>query len=252
MSRFKVGLQLHPQGTTTDALQIAWQAADELGADSVWVWDHFFPLYGDPDERHFEAWSLLAAMAVTTKRTRFGAMVSCTAYRNPDLVADMARTIDHLSRGRFILGLGAGWFERDFDEYGYPFGTAGERVDAFADAVARVKDRLRQLNPPAVGPLPLLIGGSGERRTLPVVAEHAQMWNTTAADPELIRHKNRVLDDLCTRIGRDPAEIERTALVAADADVEALLAAGITHLVLMAAHPFDLAPLQRLLDLARD
>ena len=251
MPRFKVGLQLHPQGTTADALQIAWQAADELGADSLWVWDHFFPLYGDPDESHFEAWTLLAAMAVTTKRTRFGAMVSSTGYRNPDLVADMSRTIDHLSHGRFILGIGAGWFERDYTEYGYDFGTVGSRLDAFGEAVVRIKARLRVLNPPPVGPLPLLIGGSGERRTLPLVAEHAQMWNTTAADPELIRHKNRVLDDLCERIGRDPAEIERSALVSEDCDVEALLAAGITHLVLMAGHPFDLAPLQRLLDLAR-
>jgi probable F420-dependent oxidoreductase len=194
---------------------------------------------------------LLAAMAVTTKRTRFGAMVSCTGYRNPDLIADMARTIDHLSRGRFILGLGAGWFERDYTEYGYEFGSAGSRLDAFADAVVRVKSRLQKLNPPPVGPMPLLIGGSGERRTLPMVAEHAQMWNITAADPELIRHKSTVLDDLCGRIGRDPAEIERSALVSEDCDVDALLAAGINHFVLMAGHPFDLAPLQRLLDLAR-
>ncbi len=251
MPRFKVGLQLHPQGTTTDALQIAWQAADEVGADSLWVWDHFFPLYGDPGDRHFEAWSLLAAMAVTTKRAKFGSMVSCAAYRNADLVADMARTIDHLSQGRFILGLGAGWFERDFIEYGYDFGSAGTRLDDLGKSVLRVKSRLQLLNPPPLGPMPLLIGGSGERRTLPLVAEHAQMWNTTAADAELIRHKNRVLDELCERIGRDPAEIERTALVSEDCDVDALLSAGVTHLILMSGHPFDLAPLQRLLDLAR-
>ena len=250
MARFKVGIQLHPQATTTDSLQIAWQAADELGADSIWVWDHFFPLYGEPDASHFEAWSLLAAMAVTTKRASFGAMVSCNSYRNADLVADMARTIDHLSHGRFVLGLGAGWFERDYDEYGYDFATAGQRLDAFEAALPRVRARLGMLNPPPAGPLPLLIGGGGERRTLKLVAEHAQMWNTTSADLEVISHKNYVLDQWCSKVGRDPAEIERSALVFADPDVDAYLAAGITHLVLMAGHPFDLAPLQRLLDLA--
>jgi probable F420-dependent oxidoreductase len=252
MSRFKVGLQLHPQATNTDALQTAWQAADNMGVDTLWVWDHFYPLYGEPDETHFEAWTLLAAMAVTTRRAHFGAMVSCLTYRNPDLTADMARTIDHLSGGRFILGIGSGWFERDYDEYGYHFGTAGERLDLLADALPRIKARLGKLNPPPAGSMKMLIGGGGEKKTLKMVAQYAQMWNTTSSDLDEIAHKNRVLDNWCVELGRDPAEIERSALVGAEADPDAYLAAGITHLVLMSGHPFDLAPLQRLLDLAHE
>lgn len=252
MSRYRVGLQLHPQATTVHALQAAWQAADSMRVDTLWVWDHFYPLYGDPDETHFEAWSLLAAMAVTTRRAHFGAMVSCLSYRNPDLIADMARTIDHLSGGRFILGLGAGWFERDYDEYGYAFGTAGERLAALDTALPRIKSRLAKLNPPPEGSMPLLIGGGGEKKTLPMVAKYAQMWNSTSSDLDEIGHKNRVIDRACASIGRNPAEIERSALVGPDVDPDAYLAAGITHLILTSGHPFDLAPLQRLLDLAQD
>ena len=252
MPKFKVGLQLHPQATEIHALQAAWQAADSLGVDSLWVWDHFYPLYGDPDAAHFECFSLLAAMAVTTRRAKFGPMVACNSYRNPELLADMARTIDHLSGGRFILGIGAGWFERDYSEYGYEFGTAGQRLGALAESITRMKRRLDLLNPRSAGPMPMLIGGGGERKTLRMVAEHAQMWNTTSNDLDLIRHKNSVIDKWCAEIGRDHNEIERSALVGPDADPRAYLDAGITHLILMSGHPFDLAPLQRLIDLAND
>jgi probable F420-dependent oxidoreductase len=252
VSRFRVGLQLHPQATTTGALQAAWQAADNMRVDTLWVWDHFYPLYGDPDETHFEAWSLLAAMAVTTRRAHFGAMVSCLSYRNPDLTADMARTIDHLSGGRFILGIGAGWFERDYHEYGYEYGTVGERLGAFEAALPRIKSRLARLNPPPEGSLPMLIGGGGERRTLKLVAQYAQMWNTTSDDLGEIARKNKIIDTWCAEVGRDPAEIERTALVGPDIDPDRYLEIGITHLILTLGAPFDLAPLQRLLDLAQD
>ena len=227
-------------------LRAAWERADALGVDSIWTWDHFYPLYGDRDGPHFEGYSILSAMAVTTSTATIGMMVTCNSYRNPELVADMARTIDHLSGGRFVLGIGAGWFERDYEEYGYDFGTPGTRLSALEEALPRITRRLAKLNPPPVGPMPILIGGGGEKRTLRLVAEHAQLWNGFGT-PEVLRHKNEVIDRWCAEVGRNPAEIERSTLVGPDVDVDALVDAGVTHLILGAGHPFNLEPLERLL-----
>lgn len=212
MAAFRVGVQLHPQHTTVEALRGAWRSADRLGFDTIWVWDHFFPLAGDPQGPHFEAWTLLAAMAVETERARLGVLVSANGYRNPDLLADMACTVDHLSGGRAILGLGAGWFERDHTEYGYGFGSAGTRIGALEAAVPRVRNRLAQLCPPPLGDLPVLIGGSGPKRTLKLVAEHADIWNMSGP-PEQFGAKNQILDEWCQRVGRNPSQIERTVLL---------------------------------------
>jgi probable F420-dependent oxidoreductase len=252
VARCKVGVQLHPQATTTDALRAAWRAADALGVDSIWVWDHFFPLYGDPDGAHFEAYSLLAAMAVETTRAEIGALVTCNSYRNPNLLADMARTIDHLSGGRFVLGIGSGWFERDYREYGYEFGTAPSRLRELAAALPVIMQRFDRLEPPPRGRLPILIGGSGERVTLRLVAEHADAWNTFGP-PENFAKKSRVLDEWCERLGRNPRQIERTVGINVNevGNFDAYLEAGAEHLIVMVGPPFDLDPVKQLLDAAR-
>ncbi len=252
MAKFQVGVQLHPQAAEIGELRAAWIAADTLEVDSVWVWDHFFPLYGDPAANHFEAYTLLAAMAVDTQHARIGALVTCNSYRNPSLLADMARTVDQLSGGRFILGIGSGWFERDYDEYGYEFGTAPERLRKLGAALPVISDRLGRLTPPPIGPLPILIGGSGEKVTLRLVAEHADGWNSFGP-PESFAAKNRILDEWCERVGRRPEEIERTVGINASevGDWQAYLDAGATHLIVMTGQPYDLDPVRELLAAAR-
>lgn len=253
--RVRVGVQIQPQHCTIDELRAAWEAADTMGVDSIWTWDHFYPLYGEKDGPHYEGWSLLAAMAVTTQQARFGMLVTCNTYRNPELLVDMARTVDQLSHGRLILGLGAGWFERDYREYGYDFGTAPGRLRALRDALPRIEARRAKLNPPPAGDLPILIGGGGEKVTLRLVAEHAQLWNGFGP-PSQFAHKSAVLDEWCEKLGRDPKTIERTALInppdVTEETVAEWLAAGAEHLIIGLGAPFDLDPVQRLLALARD
>jgi probable F420-dependent oxidoreductase len=248
-SRFKVGVQLHPQHCEIGDLRQAWERADALGVDSIWTWDHFFPLYGEPEGKHYEGWSLLAAMAVTTQQAKFGMLVTCNSYRNPELLADMARTVDQLSGGRLILGIGAGWFEKDYEEYGYEFGTGPSRLRDLGEALPRIEKRLGKLNPAPAGELPILIGGGGEKVTLKLVAKHAQLWNGFGP-PEQFRHKCEVLDKWCEEVGRDPKEIERTAGVNADVveNLDAWLEAGAEHLIVMVGEPFDLSPVERLLE----
>jgi probable F420-dependent oxidoreductase len=186
----------------------AWQEAEELGVDTIYTWDHFYPLSGEPEGKHYEGVACLTALAAATERVRVGALVFCNSYRNPQLLAHAHTTIDHLSGGRVILGIGAGWFQHDYDEYGYEFGTAPDRLRALRRDLPLIRERLAKLNPPPAGPMPILIGGSGPKVTLRLVAEHAQLWHSFG-DADAYRQKSEILAGHCAKVGRDPASVER-------------------------------------------
>jgi probable F420-dependent oxidoreductase len=205
----RIAAQLHPQHGTYHALRDASIQAEDLGYDILYTWDHFFPLYGGHDGPHFECWSLLAAWAEATERIELGPLVSCISYRNPHVLADIARTVDHVSDGRVILGIGAGWKRRDYEEYGFDFGTFGSRIEAMGRAIPEIRRRLGVLDPPPVRPMPLLIAGQGPRRTLRLVAEHADAWHAGFPDrPSEMEPVVAALLDWCATVGRDPADIE--------------------------------------------
>ena len=242
----RIGIQLQPQHADYSSIRAAAQRAEEIGADVVFNWDHFYPLFGDAEGKHFECLTMLAGWGESTSRAEIGALVICNSYRNPELLADMARTIDHISGGRFILGIGSGWFRRDYDSYGYEFGTAGSRLDDLGAALPRIEARWSKLNPAPLRKIPILIGGMGEKKTLRLVARHADIWHGFG-DVETVVHKNSVIDRWCEVEGRDPSSIERSCTVR-DATVlegEDYLAAGATFFVVSASGPdYDLSSLE--------
>jgi probable F420-dependent oxidoreductase len=249
--RFRVGYQIHPQHCTIQQIRDAYRAADSLGVDTIWVWDHMYPLYGPADGNHYAALPILAAMAVETKQAQFGALVHGNSYRNPELLAYDIATMDHLSGGRAILGIGAGWFERDYQEYGYEFGDAPYRLRELRAALPRIRERLQKIVPPPPGRIPIMIGGGGEKVTLRLTAQYADMWNTFPPVDNW-RRKNEILTEWCVKLGRDPREVERTCSVNPDVydQIDELLAAGAQHLILRGAQPFDMRPLEDLLKLS--
>ena len=212
MTNLRIGVQFMPQHGEYDSIRRAVAQAEELGVDIAFNWDHFYPLSGDPDGLHYECWTMLAAWAEATERMEIGALVTCNSYRNPQLLADMARTVDHISDGRLILGIGSGWFKRDYDEYGYEFGTGPSRLRDLRSSLPLIKERWAKLNPAPTREIPILIGGGGEKVTLRIVAEHAHTWHGFGA-PDVFQHKLNVLRGHCEAIGRNYDEIEKSATI---------------------------------------
>ncbi|MGH3723610.1 MAG: LLM class F420-dependent oxidoreductase [Mycobacterium sp.] len=218
----RIGIQLRPaQAQSYKQWRDAVLRAEDKGVDVVFGYDHFHWPAGtigsdgvvldpvQPDVNNFEGWTALGSWAEITSRVEIGLLVTGVGYRNPDLLADMARTVDHISDGRVILGVGAGWYEKDYTTYGYEFGTTGSRFDLFEESLVRIENRLGQLLPQPVRPIPILIGGGGEKRTIPLVARHAHIWHAFA-DIDTYRRKNDILIAEAERIGRDHNEIERS------------------------------------------
>ena len=243
----RIGVQVAPQHLEYFRIREVLTQLEELGVDIAFNWDHFFPLSGDPDGTHFEAWTMLAAWAEQTTTLEFGPLVTCNSYRNPELLADMARTVDHISGGRLILGIGAGWFERDYLEYGYQFGTAGSRIADLGQALPRIKARWAAMNPAPTREIPILNGGSGPRKTLRLVAEHADIWHSFG-DVDALRERSGLLAEHAGDVGRDDALVERSIGVSVPPEEvgEELVAAGATLFTVSTGGPdYDLDLVRR-------
>ncbi len=213
--------------TSWPDLRGACLAAEAAGWDSLWIDDHLLADEGDPTDPKLEGWATLAALAVLTRRVRLGTLVAANPFRNPGLTAKLATTLDHLSDGRFVLGLGGGWFEREHDAFGIEFGSGfGERLDRLDEAVGVIRrlldgetvthaGRFYSMREAVCAPrpvqarLPILIGGSGPTKTLRTTARHADLWNGYGA-PDRIAQTGEVLRARCAEIGRPFDSIERT------------------------------------------
>ncbi len=228
MSDVRLGVLLWSQATTWDDFERAAISVDRLGYDSLWTWDHLHAIFGDPHQPIFEGYTTLAAWAKVTERVGLGLLVGANTFRNPGLVAKSVTTIDHLSGGRAVLGIGGAWFELEHREHGIEFGTSpGRRLTWLDESVGAMRsmldgvavssppdgvyqfDELRQYPAPLQEHLPIMIGGSGEKKTLRTVAKYADMWNAMGSIEKLQR-KDAVLREHCEAVGRDSTEILRT------------------------------------------
>lgn len=227
MNDLKIGLLVWNQNTDWNSLLQTGVRADKLGYESLWAWDHVYPIVGEPYGPFYEGWLTITAWAMATSKVKVGLMVGANPYRNPALVAKMASTLDHISGGRAYLGIGAAWFEGEAHDYGYEFGSGpGERLRWLGEALPIIRGMLDGKEPTATGPhyhsvntrndplpvqkhLPILVGGGGEKVTLRLVAQYADACNLDG-DIETIRRKEAILREHCQTVGRDEREIERT------------------------------------------
>jgi len=258
MTPLRFGLKLS-QNATIDQLRELWLLADDGGFDSCWVMDHFATLGPRDDGAIFETWTMLAAMAQLTTRTRIGCMVVGNTYRHPGVLAKMAVTVDHLSAGRLEFGIGAGWAEPEHTMLGLEFGTAKDRADRLEESLQvilglwtsprttfegrhyRLTDAVAEPKPVQRPHPPIWVGGSGPRRTLRLAAQHADVWNAAGGTPQEFAESSRILDQHCADVGRDPDEIRRSVQLGVGADdvdglealVEPYVAVGATDLVLI-------------------
>ena len=220
------GIALWSQGSSWPAMLAAGQRIDALGYDHLWTWDHLYAIYGPPDQPVFEGWSVLAALAMATRHVRIGPLVGANTTRNPGLVAKLAATLDHVSNGRAILGLGGGWNPVEHLAHGIDMAASvGQRLDWLDESAAAIRvlldggtltsppdghyhfNDLRHHPLPIQAHLPLMIGGGGEKKTLRTVARYADLWNVDGT-PEQLAHKVEVLRGHCQAVGRDIAAIE--------------------------------------------
>ena len=223
----RIGAAFWVQRTDWPSLRVAIETADSAGADDVWIDDHLLSDEGDSADAKLEGWTTLAAAAAVTARVRLGLLVAANTFRNPGLTAKLATTLDQISDGRAILGLGGGWFEEEHAAFGLDFGSGfGERLDRLAESVEIIRrllhgerfsheGRFYRFRDALAAPrpiqehVPILIGGSGPQKTLRIAARHADLWNAYGS-PESLAASDAILRDRCDEIGRDPDEIERT------------------------------------------
>ena len=225
----RFGIQTGQQGVEWPQMLDLWQKADAWGYDSLWNFDHFYPIFVDPEGPCFEGWTTLSALAQATKRARIGHMVNGNTYRHPCVLAKMAATLDHISGGRLNLGIGAGWFELEHQNFGIDFKTIPGRLAALDEACQIIRGMLTQpkttvhgkhytvtdamgLPKPVQAHLPIMIGGTGKQVLLKIVAKHADMWNASGST-ETMRELIDVIKRHGDKVGRDSAQIEKTVMM---------------------------------------
>ena len=273
MSELSFGIKTAPQHVEYADMLAVWQAADALEVfEHAWLFDHFIPIFGDPDGPCLEGWTLLSAFAALTKRIRVGLMVTGNTYLHPAVLANMGATVDILSNGRLDMGIGAGWNELEHKSYGIELLPPGKRLSQFEEACevitllwteprANFAGTYYQLDDARCDPKPIqkpyppiVIGGSGERRTLRIVAKYADVWNFAGGPVDQFSHKLNVLEEHCQAVGRDSAEIKKSIQLPVDYDnlpgyadtVREYVDAGANHIILNLRAPYPEGIVERL------